>query len=444
MVTERDPGERHLYDHLVGYLQWQHSKGRLVLGDLRAGFSQGLVFGRGSGRGRGRPRRDSHTLGLRSSAENRAIRGAAASLGRGQWLVVVLVGQLRRDARFDEAGNVRSLPEDGLHTGPTALAGEVALSGQVAGLRLRWQREDRHVGLVLQHLRFGQRLRLSSRYGRPVFVGRSQASGAIDGGWIAGRRQFYGHLARTPSSWSFVGGFVDRRRNRLRWSGQVRSYGPRFFSPLGSADRRWKTWNERGVVIDLRGSRWRTWAEIAQRPKPASIPVSDDSAEAGFERTWRVSPGQLRLDLRQRYDLDWWQHARYRGTQRIRLAGTRSSGLHRWRIQWHNSLSDGERGMALGLEGWRKGPAGQTNLQFTLFRIPSWSSRIYEYESTLPGAVSIRPLSGTGWRLNAALGHRSGPWMLAAFGRHERRQHLPARSVFGVQIDHLGADTKVR
>ena len=259
MVTERDPGERHLDDHLVGYLQWQHSKGRLVLGDLRAGFSQGLVFGRGSGRGRGRPRRDSHALGLRSSAENRAIRGAAASLGRGQWLVVVLAGQLRRDARFDEAGNVRSLPEDGLHTGPTALAGEVALSGQVAGLRLRWQREDRHVGLVLQHLRFGQRLRLSSRYGRPVFAGRSQASGAIDGGWFTGQRQFYGQLARTPSSWSFVGGFVDRRRNRLRWSGQVRSYGPRFFSPLGSADRRWKTWNERGVVIDLRGSRWRTW-----------------------------------------------------------------------------------------------------------------------------------------------------------------------------------------
>ncbi len=88
--------------------------------------------------------------------------------------------------------------------------------------------------------------------------------------------------------------------------------------------------------------------------------------------------------------------------------------------------------------------AGQTNLQFTLFRIPSWSSRIYEYESTLPGAVSSRPPSGTGWRLNAALGHRSGPWMLAAFGRHERRQHLPARSVFGVQIDHLGADTQVR
>ncbi|MBI92490.1 MAG: hypothetical protein CME05_04670 [Gemmatimonadaceae bacterium] len=141
VVTERDPGERHLDDHLVGYLQWQHSKGRLVLGDLRAGFSQGLVFGRGSGRGRGRLRRDSHTLGLRSSAENRAIRGAAASLGRGQWLVVVLAGQLRRDARFDEAGNVRSLPENGLHTGPTALAGEDALSGQVAGLRFRWQRK---------------------------------------------------------------------------------------------------------------------------------------------------------------------------------------------------------------------------------------------------------------------------------------------------------------
>ena len=94
--------------------------------------------------------------------------------------------------------------------------------------------------------------------------------------------------------------------------------------------------------------------------------------------------------------------------------------------------------------GGERGPLGQTNLQFTLFRIPSWYSRIYEYESTLPGAVSIRPLSGTGWRVNAALGHRSGPWMQAAFGRHERRQHLPARSVFGVQIDHLGADTQVR
>lgn len=332
MVTERDPGERNRDDHLVGYLRWQHSKGRLVLGDLRAGFSQGLVFGRGSGRGRGRPRRDSHTLGLRSSAENRAIRGAAASLGRGQWLVVVQAGQLRRDARFDEAGNVCSLPEDGLHTGPrlwrvkthfrvrsrgSGFDGSGKIATSVSSCSIFVSVRDCGCRVAM-----GDLCSLAGRRPRAPSTGVGLL---VDGNSMANSLVLHprGASSEVSSTAGETGSVGRGRSGRMGLDSSVLS-GRRIDSG--------RHWNERGVVIDRRGSRWRTWAEISQRPRPASIPVSDDSSEAGFERTWRVSPGQLRLDLRQRYDLDWRQHARYRGTRRIRLAGTRSSGLHRWRI----------------------------------------------------------------------------------------------------------------
>ena len=40
----------------------------------------------------------------------------------------------------------------------------------------------------------------------------------------------------------------------------------------------------------------------------------------------------------------------------------------------------------------------------------TWNTRIYEFEPDLPGAVSIRPLYGNGWRVNGLVRLERGVW----------------------------------
>ncbi len=74
----------------------------------------------------------------------------------------------------------------------------------------------------------------------------------------------------------------------------------------------------------------------------------------------------------------------------------------------------------------------------TRFSTPSYDSRIYEYERSLPGTVSIPPLYGQGWR---ATGSLEITWTRgrASFRyryQQQARWHRPQRQ-FGVQLDFV-------
>ncbi len=504
VVTERDPGERDWTDHLVGYVRWhpvQPKQQQIVVGDLRPGFAQGLLFGRGSGRSRGRPRRDASRLGVRSSSEGRTVRGAAATWGE-LWQWSLIGGRLSWDARFDKQGNVKSLPEDGIHTGPTAIAGREALGGSLLGLRLRRELSEpgvsgrqvsdprigdsranrqrvtskrasnRHIGLLLQHLRFDRSLLIPTKYGSDLFVGRDQSAVSVDGQWSRGSARFYTEIGATSRALAGMAGFGGLGPRAARVSVQARVYEPGFFSPLGSSGRRWQTANEHGVVVDMRGRGWRTWVDLAMRPEPASIPISDESREVGFERRWRTGPVQLRVDLRHRDDLGWsgGEQIDVR-SKRLRLQGTLTRRLVRIRLSGQtlrtketgartgganqtaganetganqNGRDTRDTGESIGIEARWRTTQVQAQLHLTLFRISAWAARIYEYEATLPGAVSILPLSGEGMRFNGSMHLRLHGWRLAMYARHERRRRRADRTHIGVQIDHMMPTKSIR
>lgn len=444
LVTERDPGERDWNDHLAGYLQLGDEDRQVVLGDLRPGFGQGLLFSRGSGRSRGRARREAAVIGTQSSAEGRGVRGIAIRRESGAWAWALLVARLRWDARFDSTGAVRSLPQDGLHTGPTSLAGRWSLAGTVAGARLQRFRGRLHLGLSIQHLRFNKALVLPSRFGQPRSIGHRQLAGAIDANWTRGRSRLYLETARTESSWGTIAGLSGIGAGPARMSLQVRSYGAGFFSPMGGGPHRWLTANERGVVVEVRSRDWRGWCEASMRPEPWSIPDHDGSGEIGLERRWRHGGEDLRWSLRQRHDLDWQGGPTWRRTRLARLQGTLRAGSGRFGAQFqHNKATDGA-GLALGVTGRWQVPSASLQLQVTRYRIDSWSARVYEYEATLPGAAIVRPLTGDGWRLITALQQRWGGWRIAFSGRWEQRNNGLSRSQFGLQIDRLRASERSR
>ncbi len=448
LVTERDPGERQWNDHLVGYLQWQSRTRQLVVGDLRPGFAQGLLFGRGSGRGRGRAHREATAIGTRSSAESRSIRGVVLRQKGAHWSWVALIAGLRWDARFDSTGAVRSLPVSGLHVGPTAVTGRRRLPGLVVGGRLRRQLGRLTIGVSFQQLWFGRRLILPSRYGRVLFSGRAQGAGELDLIWASGTTRVYMDLVRTPAAWAGLAGVSGVGPARLRLSVQARSYGAGFFSPLGAAGHRWQVANERGVVLGIRGRGWRGWIDASVRPEPWSIPVQDVSSETGLMVTWRPAQGRIQFTVRQRHDLDWRQRPRWRVARLGRVLGSLSRDgertSQRVRLQIHHSRVGPDRGLAMGVDGQWKGGGSQGDLQWTLYRIASWAARLYEYEPGLPGTVMIMPLQGDGWRFNGALRHRFGAWMVSLVVRHERRRAMPPRSRFGLQVDRLSAAVQRR
>lgn len=186
-LTEKDPGEDAVTDFITFHARWAVSSTReIVFGDLRPGFARGLVFSRSSGRsGSGMPsiRRDSRHLGHRSSSENAAFRGAVIRLGkRGGTELLLLAGLGRRDARLDESGTARSLPESGLHVTESERRGRDRLRSVVSALRLRIIGVSRSIGITVRGLRYDRSVDLRQpgkvAYG---FAGRSQQTLGIDG-----------------------------------------------------------------------------------------------------------------------------------------------------------------------------------------------------------------------------------------------------------------------
>ena len=125
------------------YLQWQSSFKplQILLGDMRPGFGQGLVFGRsGKGRNSVSPilKNDSNSVAFRSKGENEALRGLILRYRGGRIEGAILGGLAARDARLDEQGNAISLRPGGIHVSASELAGCKRLQAWSCGLRLRY------------------------------------------------------------------------------------------------------------------------------------------------------------------------------------------------------------------------------------------------------------------------------------------------------------------
>jgi hypothetical protein len=106
-------------------------------------------------------------------------------------------------------------------------------------------------------------------------------------------------------------------------------------------------------------------------------------------------------------------------------------GAWRWRGEWVRWQRAARA--EWGLLGSVRFKTRWLTLHVSRFRTDSWWTRIYEYEVDLPGAVSIRPLYGTGWRGYVLVEIAYRGWRLSSRYRIQRDQRL--RHYGGVQID---------
>ena len=440
LITEKDPGESRLADFAAFYLQWKSVSRplELVAGDLRPGFAQGMVFSRGRDRG-GIPslglRGDSARIGHRSSAEDQTLRGVALRYRRKCFAGVVLGGQMRLDARVDENGRVTSLPESGLHVTEREREGRALLRGRLLGARLRYLTEWLQAGMVMQALSFGRVLDLRRPQRTPwAFHGRVQQLWALDAQISAGPGRGFVEIARDRRGhWGLLSG-MRIGLGQLRTGALLRVYAPGFHSFYGGSPSAVDMRNERGYQLTLAGRRgfwrWRLYLDQFRRPQPGYFsPLPRVSEVWGLElgsrlrRGWRwravyqqrLWPSSAARGRRTRIELDQGTRLRLRLEGRWLKDGTEERGSMasvRWKERW---------------ESWR------CVFHFSRFRTASYGTRVYEFEYDLPGAVSIRPLYGSGWRFYTVVGVEWGGWQFG--GRYRLQRASGTRHYGGLQLD---------
>ena len=441
-LVERDPGEPRWNDFVAFYLRWPLPVRpiEIVAGDLRPGFGQGLLFSRSgrSGVGDWRPRTDHARLGYRSSGENDAFRGLGVRGRTGFLRWALLGGRGRRDARVDETGAVTSLPASGIHVTRTERTGQDRLGLRVFGARLRGAIHGVSVGLVGQDLRFDRRLDLR-RQGRKgaAFHGRRQRTGSAD--LLLTLKQLKLAAAMAVDGSSRMGTEILLRLGlpQGRLAAGWRQHPAGSANPLGRVSNGDN--NLTGAGGEWTGEKgrfkWRLAVEQKRRPQAEySTPLPSQALRWSGELATRLGR-QARLEAHLQTDkcLGWNDEGRQRHhTRRCRLdLHLRMLKLRLEGRQNHGaSTARGGVMSILWRHRWRRMSAV---VHLSRFRTGAYAARIYEYEYDLPGAYSIRPLYGNGWRFYTRTGFT---WRSLEVGlRYRIQSGDPVRHHLGFQAD---------
>jgi len=450
VLVEKDPGEKRWADFAAFYLRWQ---GRvwpleIVVGDVRPGWGQGVVFGRAAAR-RGTPfpafRRDSEKIDYRSSGENGAVRGLAFYYRGRRFVTVLVAGRAQLDARVDEMGKVTSLPESGVHVTVGEVAGRKQLQSRVGAWRGRYLGEHLQVGASVQEVRFEREVDLRRTGKTPwAFHGRRQGLMAVDARYDGGTwRQVLEVGANERGKWGGVG-VLRLELGRLRIASVVRHYDAGFHSFYGGASSATGMENEEGYLLLLEQSRgrqkWRLYVDQYKRLQPTfSLPTPSISEVWGAGVEGRVGKrGRWQALYQDRRTPGWKAEIlQIKRSRRARVEGRYGDRERQVALRLEGRYVDGGGEAARGgmgsvrfKGGWRK---SHYVFHLSRFSTDSYAARIYEFEYDLPGAVSIRPLFGRGWRFYALIG---GQWRVLQFsGRYRYQQGRPAPHYWGAQVD---------
>ncbi|MFH1571788.1 MAG: hypothetical protein ABIL09_27610 [Gemmatimonadota bacterium] len=445
LLAERDPGERRWADFASGYAAWRAGRGQVVLGHLRPAFGQGLVFGRGGSRGSSgiAPQRDRWQPGYRSSAENGAVSGVLAALHRGGASAAVLAARLVWDGRVDEGGTITSLPESGSHVSPAEEASRDRLRGAAVGGCVRYAGPRGGGGAQVLGVHLGHQLDLR----RPdrvawAFHGRHHWLASADLRWQGEGQVAYGEAAVDGGGRLAGLAGLSAGSGPLRLAGAAWRYPPGWHSFLGGAAGASDTGNEAGARLEAAGRGWRAYAAQDRSLQPV---FTDPLPEAN--RTWGAQLDQRlwgawrgRVAAQARSGSSWSGGARQRESSRSgRLELERSRGQARWRLRLEGRAArSGGRthGGTLAAAAWRlRRPGGELALHVSGFCAPAWAARVYEYESNLPGAVSIPALYGRGWRAYGIARRRWGSTWVGLRCRRLSSRGSPPRWELSLQVD---------
>ncbi len=407
LLTERDPGESGLADFWTGYILTSRIPGttRLLLGDFRPGFGQGLLFSRqdraSTGLAWARPRRG-RRVGYRSSTENGALRGLFAE-GQIRGLTWTFIhARTAWDAAADGTGNA-AIRKGGQHITQTQRARKDALKERLTTLRLTWDHPLGAIGATALRAAFSPPLART-----PSPLPHHRLTG-VDWRLRLSRLTLFREIAGEQDH-AWVAGSIVQFKN-LRLHALARRYGPRFQTLRGAAFSAYSgpPRNEQGLFIGMawrlrRRTRIEASLDRHSRLRPTtSLPLPGRGERATLSFTHRL-PSKLTFGLSfssQRETVRASTHIgpRIRRRARSHLLFRRGSARFKTWIEGVRAASPSRRGH--GLAGGitlniGRSPGPDLALWATRFRITAYDARIYTFQPDVWGGARMQVLTDRG------------------------------------------------
>jgi len=477
LLFEKDPGEIHWNDHHAAFFSIHALSSRLkiIMGNYRIHAGQSLVLWGPYGIGKSTsftamvPKNRDSLRGYLNTDENNFFRGIAVQYTKSRITASVFCSETPKDARKDST--IQSFPVSGYHRTETERSHQKKTREQMAGGRIACRCAGMTIGFT----------GWCSRYSDPVaepdpvrqkfhFQGRKNAAIGFDcHAQVAGCR-LAGELAKSESGGYALISHLFWQNRTMQWLLLYRCFSPNFQNPHARGFGYAEASNEGGYFIggrikgllktrlcfylDLSRTPWRTYyhpmPEVksdfliqVERSFGSGCAVSlkyryrmDSETAEGVACIGRtITTLQDRIRKQVRFDVHIEPEASCRLRSRIEWMGfscPSQDGVitleprHETGFLCFQEIRFQARKLATVMARW------------TSFDTDSYDSRIYMFETDLPGILNNRPFchSGSRWSLLVRVQPRSWLCLSIKYGI----TWLDNQSSIGTGLDEISGD----
>lgn len=405
LISEKDPEEPDYLDFLSYSFSLSLKRKRFILGNYLIGFGQGLIFSSPYEYiSSSQPSLAiGHLWGLRPyilSSENRALWGIAYQESFGRFVPTLFLSYTKLDAYLNSDSTVESISYLGIHRDSTLYSGirtdsikKDILTERLFGLHMGYTGETTRWGIT----------GYKNFYDKPIapedstcsFYGNTLSLLGLDVLSILGDYSLFGEIGYSlKKGWALVGGLLGNW-DRLRVGFNLRVYSDLFFSPHSRSyslkDKRENFSSYFSTRYKLKDMRFYFYGHTSWNPARDSIP------------TWfRLEIERVAKPLKIGFVFKENLREEVLKTQGMRLDITyqllEPLSLSARIEDRYTQNEEPLKGFLIFLEEELRFKNIKIESRFYWFDVPSYYTRIYAYEPSLPGLGRNYSFCGKGWR----------------------------------------------
>ena len=450
IVAEKDPGEQlfkgsqpkgfDFYSFHVG-LYNQGKLKKLIIGDYRLQFGQGLVLWSGIGFAKSPfvmniKRQGQGLNAYRSVNEQLFLRGIAATFQFKNIAITPFVSIKKTDGNIDtsnqESGidfeaSVSSILISGLHRTPNEVADKYTLGQILVGNNINYQKRTLQLGLTTTYVQLSNAINLNpSTYNQYYFQGKNLANASIDYAYSFKNLNIFGETAlNSTNGLATVNGLLLALDPRISISAVYRNFSPRYHSFWANtfSNSRINPRNEQGLYtgFELKLIKNITLSGFIDRYRSNWLSFGSNFPSNGTDYL-------ANIEYKYSRKIVFYARWRYRNEQRNAYNNTTPIDFaalherHNLRLNAIYTVADyftfqSRVELSQYTDGTQKPENGylifqdlkykalsfpvQLSLRYALFDTKSYNTRIYAYESDVLYSFSIPPYAGRGSRFYA-------------------------------------------
>ncbi len=435
VLLEKDSGEHHIDDLRLYYLNYRNhsNQNRLILGNYRLEFAQGLIFGSPYGYYKGNDpifpakRRGRELLAYTLVDENASLYGIAGQFCFKIYQFFLFFSATQRDATLNDDGTVKSFYSSGYHRNANEIDKKDRLNEQLVGSRILIKPASNFsLGTTYYRSFFNPLVAIQdeNRH-RFAFNGKINNLVGMDYNLILGQFNLFGELARSKNHGFalFTGMFVEFERLKLIMIGRKYSKDFTSFYGHGFGENGNNPQNEQGIYFGMRYNPFKNiklniYFDQFKFPwRTFYIPMPSQGRDFLFRAKYKIIKNlwlslQFKSEQKDQYNCEIEMVIpRDKKNMRIQIDYQPLSNLKlRFRIEknqvnynYYKQLQSRNpisyRGMLLYQDMILKFHSNlEVAVRLTFFDTDHYESRLYQFEHDVPGMLTNQMLYGTGTR----------------------------------------------